>query len=381
MWEKSIKRIFRGVALVALLGIPSASFTPHSLFAQDLSESPAGFDAYRAQLRAAGEAAGIKAETLDAVIPNLKFLPRVVALDRSQPGSSASGSIPAFAPYRARHVDAARIDRGRARYARLRPLLERVEKETGVPEAMMMAIYGHETNYGAYTGSFDLANALASLAYDGRRRALFTQEFVALLKLMDQGIPRARLKGSWAGATGYPQFLPSVYLRVARDGDGDNIADIWRSEADALASIANYFRNAGWRAGVPWGVSAQLSAGFQGRQLATRLVSPRCPRVHGRHSQWKTVAEWRALGVVPSRAILRDTELVSLFQPDGPNSPAWLLTGNYRVILDYNCSNFYALSVGLLADAVEVGVDQGANAATSGGALPDGLGAERMRPF
>ena len=245
----------------------------------------------------------------------------------------------------------------------------------------MMAIYGHETNYGAYTGSFDLANALASLAYDGRRRALFTQEFVALLKLMDQGIPRARLKGSWAGATGYPQFLPSVYLRVARDGDGDNVADIWRSEADALASIANYFRNAGWRAGVPWGVSAQLPAGFQGRQMATRLVSPRCPRVHGRHSQWKTVAEWRALGVVPSRPILRDTELVSLFQPDGPNSPAWLLTGNYRVILDYNCSNFYALSVGLLADAVEVGVDQGAHAATSGSDMSDGLGSERMRAF
>jgi membrane-bound lytic murein transglycosylase B len=147
-----------------------------------------------------------------------------------------------------------------------------------------------------------------------------------------------------------------MYLRVARDGDGDGRADIWASEPDALASIANYFVNAGWRRGVPWGVPVTLPETIDTSRFAARTVSPRCERVFSRHSQWRTVAEWRALGVLPQRTSLRETELVTLFQPDGPNTPAWLLTGNYRVILDYNCSNFYALSVGLLADAVATGV-------------------------
>jgi membrane-bound lytic murein transglycosylase B len=170
---------------------------------------------------------------------------------------------------------------------------------------------------------------------------------------MDKGFPRETLKGSWAGATGYPQFLPSMYLRLGKDGDGDGRADIWNSEADALASIANYFVQAGWRPGVAWGVRADPPAELDRTSLANRLVSPRCPRVHARLSRWKTIAEWRALGIMPrTMRGLNDREMASFFEPDGPGTPAYLLTGNYRVILDYNCSNFYALSVGLLADAV-----------------------------
>ena len=314
----------------------------------------AGFAAYLATLRAEAMRQGVSQATLDAVLPGLTYNPRVVELDRAQPGGSpASTAIPPFAPYRARHVDTARIERGRAAYRRLRPQLERIERETGVPEAIMVAIYGKETNYGAYTGDFDLPRSLASLAYEGRRRALFSGEFIATLKLIDRGVPPSSLKGSWAGATGYPQFLPSVYLRLARDGDGDGKADIWTNEADALASIANYLVNAGWRPGVPWGTQAQVPATLNRAALATPLVSPRCPRVHERHSRWMTIAEWRAAGVVPQPARgLRESDLATLFEPDGPGRPAWLLTGNYRVILDYNCSNFYALAVGLLADEV-----------------------------
>lgn len=312
---------------------------------------------FLAGIRARALAEGVSARTLDAVLPTLSFNPRVVELDRAQPGgnpaSAAPARIPAFAPYRIRHVDAARINRGRAKYQTLRPTLARIEAETGVPEAIMIAIWGHETNYGSYTGDFDLPRSLASLAFEGRRRELFSGEFIATLKLIDRGVPRDRLKGSWAGATGYPQFLPSVYLRLARDGDGDGRADIWNNEADALASIANYFVNAGWRAGRPWGVPARVPPQLDRASVAERLDSPRCPRVHERHSRWLTVGEWRRRGVVPiGGPALRDDELVSLLEPDGPNETAYLLTGNYRVILDYNCSNFYALSVGLLADAV-----------------------------
>ncbi|URW77150.1 lytic murein transglycosylase [Sphingomonas donggukensis] len=323
--------------------------TTSSACAQD----DAGFQAFLQSIRGRALSEGVRPGTFDAVAPTLTYNPRVVELDRQQPEASPTAAIPNFAPYKAQHVDAARIARGRAAYARTRARLARIEAETGVPEEIMVAIWGHETNYGAYTGNFDLPRSLASLAYEGRRRALFTDEFIATLKMIDRGVPRDRLKGSWAGAFGYPQFLPSVYLRLARDGDGDGRADIWSNETDTLASIANYFVNAGWRAGQPWGFAVTLPARFDRSDLKARTTSPRCPRVHDRHSRWRTMAEWRARGVVPQgRGWPGDSVLASLIEPDGPGRTAYLLTGNYRVILDYNCSNFYALSVGLLADEI-----------------------------
>ncbi len=316
-----------------------------------------GFQSFLGQLRAQALAKGVTSATVNAVMPTLTYSARVVALDRTQPGGNPNdpnAAIPKFAPYAAKHLGNQIIDTGRARYQALRPLLARVERETGVPESIMIAIWGHETNYGTITGNFDLANSLATLAYEGRRRALFTEEFIATLKMMDRGFPRETLKGSWAGATGYPQFLPSVYIRLGKDGDGDGRADIWNNQADALASIANYFASSGWRPGTGWGVKAIVPANFDRASVMNRTNSLRCPRVHARHSQWKTVAEWRALGVEQFGAKrLRDRDMVSLLEPDGPGATAYLLTGNYRVILDYNCSNFYALSVGLLSDAVE----------------------------
>ncbi|WP_085809657.1 lytic transglycosylase domain-containing protein [Sphingomonas sp. TZW2008] len=318
------------------------------------SRSEAGFQAYLSELRAQALREGVRPSTIDAVLPTLTYNQRVVDLDRQQPGNPGSTATPPFAPYKARHVDAARIGRGRTAYAANRARLARVEAETGVPESIMVAIWGHETNYGSYTGNFDLLRSLASLAYDGRRRSLFASEFVATLKILDRGIPRSTLVGSWAGATGNPQFLPSIYIRLAKDGDGDGRADIWNSQADTLASIGNYFVNAGWRPGQPWGIAVSVPAGFDRSGQANRLVSPRCPRVFERHSGWRTMAEWRALGIVPQGGGWPgDNVLATLMEPDGPGATAYLLTGNYRVILDYNCSNFYALSVGLLADAVE----------------------------
>ena len=312
-----------------------------------------GFDAYLATVRQKAVAQGVAAATVDREFAGLTANDRVIALDQRQPGNVQSTRFAPFAPYRAEHVDAARIGRGRTVYQAQRSRLAAIERDTGVPESVMVAIWGHETNYGAYTGDFDLVRSLASLAYDGRRRSLFEGELIAALKMIDGGVPRERLKGSWAGATGNPQFLPSVYLRLARDGDGDGRKDIWNSPADTLASIANYFTSAGWRPGQPWGMAVSVPAGFDRSGVSNRMVSPRCPRVFERHSGWRTMAEWRALGIMPQgRGWPGDTVMATLMEPDGEGATAYLLTGNYRVILDYNCSNFYALSVGLLADAV-----------------------------
>ncbi|EQB17028.1 lytic transglycosylase [Sphingobium lactosutens DS20] len=319
-----------------------------------VAQTNSDFRSYLESLRPQARAMGISDATLNSVFADLTPNPRVIELDQNQPGGGAYAPIPNFQPYRVKHVDAARISRGRTAYQANRARLARIEAETGVPEEIMVAIFGHETNYGSYTGDFDLIRSLATLAWEGRRRTLFEPELLATLKMLDNGVPRSRLVGSWAGATGYPQFLPSVYLRLAKDGDGDGKADIWTSEADALASIANYFVQSGWRRGEPWGVAVSVPAGLNRASLAARTNPPRCPRVFNRHSRWMTMAEWRRLGLVPeSGRWPADTMMATLLEPDGPGKTAYLLTSNYRAILDYNCSNFYALSVGLLADAVK----------------------------
>ena len=310
----------------------------------------AGLQSWLASVRPQALAAGVQAGTFDRIAPTIVFGPKAVSFDYAEPGNP-NAPIPDFAPYKERHVDAARIERGRAKYRQLRPVLARIERETGVPEEVMVAIWGHETNYGSFTGNFDLIDALASLAYAGRRPELFTPEFFAALKLLDQGVTRDRLKGSWAGATGHPQFLPSVWLTTAVDGDGDGHRDIWSNEVDALASIANYFVLAGWKPDVKWGVPVFVPAGLDRAALANRTSSPRCPRTHERQSRWLTVAEWKRLGLLPTPG-LTDDELVTLIEPDGAGRTGYLLSSNYRAILDYNCSTFYALSVGLLADEV-----------------------------
>ena len=315
-----------------------------------------GFDAYVQSLWPKAQARGVSRTTFDRVTAGLRYNARVVALDRDNLGSPPNPNtpIPAFAPYKAKHVDAARINGGRRVHDRLLPLLSRIEQRTGVPTSIMIAIYGHETAYGQVTGSFDLPEALATLAYEGRRRSLFEPEFLATLVMVEQGVPRQVLKGSWAGAFGYPQFLPSVYLQVAEDGDGDGVARIWSSEADAIESIGSYLRRAGWRAGQPWGVAVSVPAGFNRAAVASKLTPTRCPRVFDRHSRWRSMAEWRADGIVPVGGRWPDGNVqATLLEPDGPGRTAYLLTGNYRAILDYNCSNFYALSVGLLADEID----------------------------
>ncbi|AEI37105.1 MAG: lytic murein transglycosylase [Zymomonas mobilis subsp. pomaceae] len=312
------------------------------------------FQAFLASIRPQALASGVKPETFDNVALGLTPNARVIELDQNQPESPKAGApIPPFAPYAASHVDAIRIALGQKKYQALKDALASIEQKTGVPAGIMLAIYGHESGYGQFSGNFDLLQSLATLAYDGRRRDLFTREYIAALQILDSGIDRNLLKGSWAGATGFPQFLPSVYLRAAMDGNQDGRKNIWSDEIDALASIANYLKLAGWRADVPWGVAVRVPISLDRSFIQSTTASPTCPRVYARLSRWQPVSEWRKLGIafmgshVPS-----ETEPMALIEPDGSGATAWLVSSNYRSILDYNCSNFYALSVGLLADAI-----------------------------
>lgn len=311
------------------------------------------WETYKERLEILARQKGVREHTIQANIPNLTVNNGVIELERTEPMARSSGGVVgALGPYLRSHVTASLIRRGQANYSENYQALHRIEARFGVDPGVLMAIWGLETSYGTVTGSNDLLQALASLGYYGRRREFFENEFVAALKLIDEGVPRWRLKGSWAGATGYPQFMPSVVLRLRADGDGDGYADIWSDELDGLASIASYMRDAGWKPNIAWGIPVRTPANLNRAAIVSRTTAPRCPQVYRRHSRWLTMREWRALGVTPLGRSLPENEMASLIEPDGPDATAYLTTVNYRAILDYNCSNFYAISVGVLADAI-----------------------------
>ena len=342
MQFKTLRRLGAFAAIAAFTATPAAA-----------QEEP--FDEYLATVAQHARAEGVSQSTIDAVFTGLTPNNRVIALD-TQNVSSGGSVNPAtgfawMSSYLRRHNTASRINGGRRTLARLGSLTSEVEDTYGVPAEIIVAIWGHETAYGAVMGSFDLPRSLATLAWEGRRRDLFERELIDVLKMVDQGVSRSQLTGSWAGAFGNGQFLPSVYLRLAVDGDGDGDRDIWNSDVDTVHSIANYFRDAGWRTGEPWAVRAFVPNSADRSGIENLVDAPVCPRVHERHSRWLTVREWRERGVEP-RAPIDDNVMATLFEPDGPAEPGYLLTQNYRVILEYNCSNYYAMSVGLLADEI-----------------------------
>ena len=336
------------MAAAVLLAATTIFSTP--AFAQNQS-----FNAYLDTVADKARAEGVSDGTIRSIFSGMTPNSRVIELDQGNV-SSGSNVNPAtgFAWMRSyinRHNSQSRINGGIRTMRRVGPLARQVEQQYGVPAGILLAIWGHETAYGAVKGGFDLPRSLATLAWDGRRRTLFERELIDVLKIADSGVARSQLVGSWAGAFGNPQFLPSVYLRLAIDGDGDGDRDIWNSDVDTLHSIANYFVDSGWRTGQPWGVRAYVPNSVDRDAIVNDVVSPTCPRVHARHSRWMTVREWRERGVEP-RGNIGDDVMAMLFEPDGPAHPGYLLTQNYRVILEYNCSNYYAMSVGLLADEI-----------------------------
>ncbi|MGL6043202.1 MAG: lytic murein transglycosylase [Sandaracinobacteroides sp.] len=312
-----------------------------------------GFPIWLANYKTAAEGRGLKPEWLEAALSDTAYNGRVVELDRNQPDDSGKRNV--FADYLARQLNQQRIDDGVVRAIENRDVLQRISAQSGVPPEIIVAIWGMETSYGRVMGSFDLPSAIASLAYDGRREALFTRELDALVRMVgEKGVRRDQLTGSWAGAFGQSQFLPSSYLAHAADGDGDGLADIWRSRADSFASIGRYLKDKGWKPGIGWGFRAGVPTGFDRATVANPVQPTECIRPLQRHSRWLTVGEWKASGFIPLNGLWpADDVEMSLVEPDGPGEGAFLTTRNYRAILEYNCSNFYALSVALLGNAVQ----------------------------
>jgi membrane-bound lytic murein transglycosylase B len=279
-------------------------------------------------------AAGVNETLVDAVIADLSPLERVIALDRKQPEF-----VQTFAEYLATRVTEARVNEGRRLLEQHRSFLNSLLEEYGVPPRYLVAFWGLETNYGSYLGKIPTFDALATLACDPRRSDFFAGEFVDALKLAQrESLPPKKLKGSWAGAVGHTQFMPSSYLRYAVDGDGDGQIDLWGSERDALASGANFLRGLGWQSGERWGRQVRLPEGFP--YELTGLQPP------------KTLAFWAEQGVTRldgGQLPALDLE-ASILLPAGHRGLAFMVYENFRVAMRWNQSQSYALSVGLLAD-------------------------------
>lgn len=312
-------------ALWLLFALPTRAF----------AESPApDFAAWLDGVRKEALARGIGQATLDQVLTGLSAIPRVIELDQRQPEL-----VEAFLDYLDRRVTPSRIEEGRRQLEQQRALLEDIERQYGIPPHILVALWGLETNYGGHLGDFPVPAALATLAFDPRRSRFFREQLFDALAILEGGhISPEAMKGSWAGAMGHLQFMPSTYIGYAVDADGDGRKDLWASLPDAFASAANYLRRLGWRSDELWGQEVRVPEGFDW-QLARLDVT-------------KPVNAWSALGVTQADGSpLPRSELAgAILLPQGHKGPAFLVYPNFNLILNWNRSLSYALAVGILSD-------------------------------
>jgi len=303
--------------------------------AADAGAMPAAeFQSCLGRLQAAAEERGVPAGVVRESLATVRFQPRIVELDRSQPEFTTP-----FADYLGRRVNDDRVRQGRELLARHGELLRRVYRDYGVPPRYLVAFWGMETGYGAYFGTTPVLDALTTLACDGRRGEYFTRQLVAALGIVAEGsVEPGRMTGSWAGAMGHVQFMPTAFMDHAVDYDGDGRRDLWGSLPDAMASAGNFLRRLGWQTGWRWG-----------REV---LLPESLPFATEAGDEPRTQARWRALGLRTAygHPLPAAEASARVLLPAGHRGPAFLVYDNFDVIMGWNRSEFYALAVGHLAD-------------------------------
>lgn len=296
----------------------------------------ADFDTWLQSFRTEAAAAGISQKTLNEALTGIQPIPKAIELDRKQPEKKIT-----FVQYKKNVVNDQRIQKGRQLLKQHARTLYAVEQAYGVAPQYVVALWGIETNFGSNTGGFKIVPALATLAWEGRRAEFFRTELLKALQIIDEGhISAADMKGSWAGAMGQCQFMPSSFLNFAVDGDGDGHKDIWNTEIDVFASAANYLKKSGWTAGQRWGRRVALPKTFPEEMITPKIIKP--------------ISYWSSLGVktLGGGALPSENWNASIVAPDGVDGEAYIVYGNYQTIMKWNRSTYFATSVGLLADAL-----------------------------
>jgi membrane-bound lytic murein transglycosylase B len=327
------------LAFVCALLLPLAAAV-HTAAAADQTAPQQSFADFLKGLRKDAQAAGISKETLDKALDGLQPNPRVVELDQKQPEFTMT-----FEEYITRVVSDDKVAKGHAMLVEHQALLDEVAAKYGVQPRFIVALWGIESRYGERMGEFKVIESLATLAYEGRRGKFFRKELLAALKIVDQDkIDPQSMLGSWSGAMGQSQFIPSSFHAFAVDYDGDGKRDIWGSLGDIFASIANYLSKSKWRSGQTWGREVQLPAGFD-----PSLVGPEKERA---------LLEWQTLGLRAANGgtlpVVKDMKAY-LLQPGGAEGRSFLAYTNFKVILRWNKSDFFGQAFGILSDRVSTG--------------------------
>ena len=350
-------QIRRVSALCALLGF---ALTPVMASAQDgSSKAPKITQAVRAEFQnwlvdvhAEARDKGISESVISSALSNIQPVARILERDRKQSEYTIT-----LGKYRKRVITPNNIRVGLSKRNRYSNTLNRVAERYGVQPRFILAIWGIETRFGAVTGTMPVIPAVATLAFDRRRSKYFRQQLFASLKMLHRGyISLPEMKGSWAGAMGQPQFMPSSYIAYAQDFDGDGRRDIWSNEGDVFASIANYLAEHGWNNDLTWGRKVSAPAGVRRAAFKSFKRKERGCRAMKKMSRNKSLSEWSRQGVTKADGSpLPNRNLpAAMVLPDGEKGSAYLVYKNYRSILRYNCAHLYAVTVGELADALWV---------------------------
>lgn len=308
----------------------------------------AEFETFLAGVRTEALQKGIKPDVVNTALTGVEPVMRIIERDRNQAEFKLS-----FATYRDRVITPANVQRGQKLRDDHQMLLRQVSQRYGVQPRFVLAIWGIETRYGAVKADVPLMHSLATLAFDRRRSSYFRNELFAALTMLDRGfIDFPTMKGSWAGAMGQPQFMPTSYLAYAEDFDGDGKRDIWTNTGDVFASIGNYLAKAGWNTAQTWGREVRISADLQKRLGEFAREGRSGCRAIDQMTRDMSLEEWSRLGVrrADGGELPKAQQSGALVQPDGAGGPTFLVYGNYRSILRYNCAHHYALTVSLLAD-------------------------------
>jgi membrane-bound lytic murein transglycosylase B len=311
----------------------------------------AGFDKYVVELKAEALTHGFSRSLIDNSFAKVKFHKRAVSADRKQPEK-----VETLDTYLPKRVPSWKVKKARSLYKQHQAILTKIGNEYGVQPRFIVALWGLETNFGKFTGGYNVVSALSTLAYEGRREAFFKKQLWAALTILKQGhINSADMKGSWAGAMGQNQFMPTSFLAYAVDGDGDGKKDIWQNQVDIFASMANYLQKEGWSDELTWGRQVKLPLNFD-----TTLA---IPKNTGSRKNWlkawakteKTLAQWQAIGVRRTDGTnLPNVNIkAALVFPDGDKGRAYLAYDNYKSLMHWNLSYYFVSSVGLLSDRIK----------------------------
>lgn len=310
-----------------------------------------GFAIYVDELKAEAKVQGFDEGFTNKVFANVKYHQRVIKADRNQPEN-----VETLDTYLPKRVPKSKIDKARALYKKHEVLLNSIGEEYGVQPRFIVALWGLETNFGRYMGGYSVISALSTMAYEGRREGFFKKQLWAAMTIIkDDHISVEKMKGSWAGAMGQNQFMPTSFLSYAVDGDGDGKIDIWSNQDDVFSSMANYLKQEGWNDELTWGRQVKLPEGFDTSAAIPKNTGSRANWLKAWKKSERSLADWQALGVrrTDGTDLPKVDVTAALVFPDDANGRAYLAYDNYKSLMHWNLSYYFVSSVGHLSDRIK----------------------------